>query len=106
MPHANAGPSEAPQSVMVIAKSTTTVTIRWERIRCSKRNGAITGYRIDYTSTFHIGSMPAASTITEISVTGLQPQTRYMFKVKAVNSRGSSPPATVTNTTLLPEGNQ
>ena len=91
---------------MVIAKTTTTVTIEWERIKCSKTNGAITGYRIEYTSMFHIGSMLAANNITEIAVTGLQPQTRYTFKVKTVNSKGSGPPATVIITTLLPEGNQ
>ena len=88
-----------------INRSTTSITMQWGKIECSKRNGVITQYRIDYSSTFHTGSVSTISDVTIFDVNGLQPQTNYRFVVVAENNNGFSPRTnSETYTTLLPRG--
>ena len=67
--------------------SSTTITIKWDPVPCTDRNGIITGYRLILR---HNGSDEAFQNITTtgdentFTMTGLEPSTEYEIKVAAV----------------------
>ena len=77
------------------------ITVTWDELSCVERNGAPTGYRIQY----GITNFDNIETVTGTSFTAtrLIPLTIYMFRVAAVNSNGMGPYSTtltsVTNAT-------
>ena len=83
-------PSAAPTSVRVSVLTSFNITVQWEAVDCSHRNGDITGYSVQY------GVVGNGSTQI-VNVTGgsftkaiisIQTSTSYSIKVAAVNSAG------------------
>ena len=68
----------------------------WDELSCVERNGALTGYRIDY-GTMTIDVMGASN--TTVVVTNLNPDTNYMFRVAGVNSNSIGTQSSVTQRT-------
>ena len=69
----------------------TSITVSWTELPCSDRNGEITGYTVEYSSTRppHTGiiNVPGLST-TRLVVGGLLPRTLYSLSVRAVGALG------------------
>ena len=92
-------PPSSPTSLNSVGVSTSTVSLTWAT-PSSDGGSAITDYLIQYssggaTSTFS----HAPSTATSTTVTGLTANTSYLFAVSAINSVGTSSPATVSTST-------
>ena len=69
----------------------TTITLTWDKLNCVDRNGAITGYMVQYgITTFNI-SVNVTGTSASVTASGLVPLTTYMFRIAAVNSDGVGP---------------
>ena len=84
-------PSAAPSNVRATSTSSS-ITVQWGMVPCIHRNGEITGYSVRY------GEMGSESTqnvsvsgddVTEITISGLAPNTRYEVSVAAVNIEGT-----------------
>ena len=74
--------------------SSTIITIAWDAVNCTERNGNITGYMVRYTpsSTSGNDSVMVAGTRDAggmVTIDGLIPYTQYSILVAAVNSNGS-----------------
>ena len=77
---------------------TTSITIEWNELNCTDRNGDITGYRVRYGPT----STPSQRQIANISDPGRRMFTvdrkfitlSYDFEVAAVNVNGTGPYST------------
>ena len=74
--------------------SQTTAQLDWTEPICEEKNGVITGYEYEVEAMDDwvrnkqkSGSQPNA----QLELTGLVPYTRYRFRVRAVNSKGSGP---------------
>ena len=73
--------------------------MQWGEVQCSRRNGEITGYTVEYSST----TPPTTNTVSglssrELVVGGLLPRTRYAFTVRAERATYSSRITTFTST--------
>ena len=71
------------------------ITIQWEPVECSQRNGEIIGYNVTYYPGGE-NSMPkfvAHASDGTFTATGLVFETTYVFEVQAINSYGTGPPA-------------
>ena len=72
------------------------ITIQWEPVECSQRNGEIIGYNVTY---YPVGetSMPKSVVIhaSDSTFTAMELifNTTYVFEVQAVNSYGIGPSA-------------
>ena len=84
------GAPGAPQNLLLTALTGTTVGLAWDAPDCDG-GAAISDYRISYSSdggtSWNMVSH-SASTLTEITATGLVLGRNYIFKVAAVNSSG------------------
>ena len=76
-------PSGIPGSLDFSDVNLTSITVQWTELPCSERNGEITGYTVEYSSTSpsHTG-MVSVSGLTTV-VGGLLPRTSYTFSVRA-----------------------
>ena len=74
--------------------NSSSVKVSWELVLCSARNGEITGYLINYTSTAVNDEsdefMAQPDTSSKI-ITDLSPCIVYSFRVAAVNINGTGP---------------
>ena len=86
-------PSAAPTSVSVPEEHVTSssITVQWEAVDCTDRNGDITGYSVWYgvqgsgsTQTMNV----SGGSVTEATISSLMPSTTYSIQVAAVNSAG------------------
>ena len=71
--------------------NSTAITVQWEAVNCTDRNGDITGYSVQYTgggSTQTI-SVSGDSSGGMVTISGLSPITMYLVQVAAVNSAGT-----------------
>ena len=103
-----AAPSAGPSSVTFGDSNLTSITVQWGEIPCSERNGEITGYTVEYSSTHnnrrHSGSLTVSGANTRTSVVGgLLPSTTYTFSVRAQGA-SSANSASDTRTTTRPTG--
>ncbi|MWV42838.1 chitinase [Paenibacillus sp. HJL G12] len=73
-------PPTAPTNVAVVSKSSTTVNLNWS---ASTDNVGVTGYTVYY------GSQSLNVTGTSASISGLTPDTSYVFTVKAKDAKGN-----------------
>ena len=80
-------PSGIPESISFDDVNLTSITVQWMELPCSDRNGEITGYTVEYSSTT---SPPRTNTVTvsgssntRLVVSGLLPRTNYAFRVRA-----------------------
>ena len=74
-------PSGSPESVSFASITLTSITVQWTEVPCSDRNGEITGYTVEYSSTNTI--ILSGSSSRELVVSGLLPHTSYTFSVRA-----------------------
>ena len=82
----HAAPSGILGSVSFSDVNLTSITVQWTELPCSDRNGEITGYTVEYSST----TPPQTNTVTvsgssttRLAVGGLLPRTNYTFSVRA-----------------------
>ena len=97
-------PSGPPQSLKDILTNMSTITIEWEEIECSKRNGPISTYIVTYA----IDGEAVRKETQDFMFTAhhLEPRTRYTFSVQGISTilNGASPPETITVSTTTPRG--
>ena len=82
----SAAPSGIPDSISFNDVNLTSITIQWTELPCSDRNGEITGYTVEYSSTtpLHTNTVTVSgSSTTRLVVVGLLPRTNYTFSVRA-----------------------
>ena len=97
-----AAPSGGPSSVTFGDSNLTSITVQWGEIPCSERNGEITGYTVEYSSTDppHSGSLTVSGANTRTSVVGgLLPSTTYTFSVRAQGASSATATSGTTATT-------
>ena len=92
-------PSGFPESVSFVSANLTSITLQWTEVPCSGRNGEITGYIVEYSST----TPPTTNTMSgsssmELVVGGLLPRTSYTFTVRAEGATYSRRATTFTST--------
>ena len=75
--------------VPVIINSTA-ISLSWGEVNCTERNGAITGYSVQYSIVGGIQSTTVNVTgdVTSIVIDGLTKLTLYLVRVAAINSNG------------------
>ena len=78
--------------VPVIINSTA-ISLSWGEVNCTERNGAITGYSVQYSI---VGGMQSTTVnvtgdVTSTAIDGLITCTQYSIKVGAINSNGVGP---------------
>ena len=82
----SAAPSGIPGSILFSDVNLTSITIHWTELPCSDRNGEITGYTVECSSTTppHSNTVNVSgSSTTRLVVGGLLPRTNYTFSVRA-----------------------
>ena len=89
-------PTGAPINLNGMVVNDREITIQWEPVECSQRNGEIIGYNVIYHPAGD-NSMPKSVVIhasdSTFTATGLVFDTVYAFEVQAINSYGIGPPA-------------
>ena len=90
-------PSGMPGSLSFSAVNLTSITVQWTELPCSDRNGEITGYTVEYSSTTpppHSNTVNVSgSSTTRLVVGSLLPRTSYTFSVRAVGAFASTSPS-------------
>ena len=81
-------PSAAPTNVRMTGVTTTTITVKWQKVACIEQNGDITHYIVRYGSQTQSVS---GGSVTEITISNLTPSTTYNVRVAAVNDAGTGP---------------
>ena len=78
--------------VPVIINSTA-ISLFWEEVNCTERNGAITGYSVQYSIAEGMQYTTVNNTgyFTSTVIHGLITCTQYSIKVAAINSNGVGP---------------
>ena len=78
--------------VPVIINSTA-VSLSWGEVNCTERNGAITGYNVQYSIVGEIQSTTVNVTgdVTSTVIDGLKEFTIYLVSVAAINDNGIGP---------------
>ena len=87
--HIIIAPSGAPQGLNITHFDFTNVTIEWDPVECSQRNGEIDGYRLIYYPTMNSGDNESilidGSNTNTYTVVGLQPRVGYTLVLGAVS---------------------
>ena len=96
-------PSAPPKDISVIS-STFSMTVQWKPVPCIHRNGNITGYSIRYhkqgrEEEEHENIIIPADNTT-VSINELQPSSKYVIEVAALNSVGTGIYGNVISSTL------
>ena len=81
------------------AVNLTSITVQWTELPCSDRNGEITSYTVEYSSTTppppHSNTVTVSgSSTTRLVVGGLLPRTNYTFSVRAQGANDTRSPST------------
>ena len=101
----SAGPSGIPGPISFSDVNLTSITVQWTELLCSDRNGEITGYTVEYSSTTpppHTNTITVSgSSNTRLVVGGLLPRTNYTFLVRA---QGAANARSGTRFTATPTG--
>ena len=95
-------PTRAPKNLRESLINDRMIIIQWDPVECSHRNREIIGYTVTYYPAREmLKSMVTDSTFTAM---GLVFSTTYMFEVRAINSYGTGPPASITPETTALQG--
>ena len=101
----NLAPNGIPGTINFIEVNLTSITVQWTELPCSDRNGEITGYTVEYSSTTpppHTNTVTVSgSSNTRLVVGGLLPRTSYTFSVRA---QGAATARSGTMFTATPTG--
>ena len=78
--------------VPVIINSTA-VSLSWDEVNCTERNGAITGYSVQYSIVGEIQftTVNVTGDVTSTVIDGLKEFTIYLVSVAAINGNGIGP---------------
>ena len=85
-------PSASPSSVSVSEVTSSSITVQWGPVDCIHRNGAITGYSVQYGN--ETVSVSGDSSGGMYVISGLMPSTTYSIQVAAKTSAGTGPYST------------
>ena len=105
-----AAPTGVPQELNISSVNLTNITIQWDPVECSQRNGEIDGYRLIYYPTTNSNSNQSVliygSDNRTFTVVGLQPSINYTLNLEAVNRNYSlfGPDIQETVVTSNPDG--
>ena len=94
-----AAPGGVPGSLRFSDSDSTRITILWEELPCSDRNGEITGYEVETATEssatqFHNKTFTVSgSNITQFEIHGLLSGINYTFSVRAVGEPGLMGPS-------------
>ena len=92
-------PSGSPESLSFSTVTLTSITVQWTEVPCSDRNGEVTDYTVEYSSTTpYTTNTMSGSSSRELVVGGLLPRTSYTFTVRAEGASRSTSAATFTST--------
>ena len=97
--HVFAAPSGVPGSLRFSDSDSTRITILWEELPCSDRNGEITGYEVETATEssatqFHNKTFTVSgSNTTRFEIRGLLSGINYTFSVRAVGALGLTGPS-------------
>ena len=95
-------PSAPPQSVTILSVSSSSIKVSWGDVLCDQRNGVITGYQVNYTSTSDDGIVNVTGNQMSVTLSDLHPYTDYSISVTAMTVNGIGPSsAPVSNRTLF-----
>ena len=75
---------------MVPTITSTSVSVSWDAIDCTERNGIITGYTVEFQEQGG-ARIPGEVVGQTFTASGLTPHTNYTFRVAGVNSNGTGP---------------
>ena len=84
-------PSGAPLLHTPVTINSTAVSLSWDEVNCTDRNGVITGYIVQYTITGGITVTVNISATTSVVIAGLIKFRLYSFSVAAINDKGIGP---------------
>ena len=92
LPPFSTAPSSSPSFISSTRVNVSSITVQWEEIPCTDRNGEITNYRVHTLR----GAMVERTTnvpgdTREATFSGLSPSTWYTVQVAAVNGAGIGP---------------
>ena len=103
-------PVGVPQKLNISSVHLTNITVQWDHVECSQRNGEIDGYRLIYfpsaNSSDNESILINGSNSKTFTIVGLQPRMNYTLILEAVNSELSlfGPDAQETVITQNPDG--
>ena len=104
----HSAPSGIPGPLSFSDVNLTSITVQWTELPCSDRNGEITGYTVEYSSTTppHTNTVTVSgSSTTRLVVGGLLPRTSYTFSVRAAGALDlMGPSASKSRSTSTPSG--
>ena len=84
-------PGSAPLLHIPVTINTTAVSLSWDEVSCTDRNGVITGYIVQYTITGGMTVTVNISATTSVVIAGLINFRLYSFSVAAINDNGIGP---------------
>ena len=85
-------PSGAPLLNVPVLINSTAISLSWDEVNCTDRNGVITGYNIRWFNTDEgVQSTVNNSGATGITITGLTEFRLYNISVAAMNNNGVGP---------------
>ncbi len=82
-------PTGIPRNVTASA-TPRSVTVSWDAIECIERNGNITGYMVEFRERGG-ARIPGEVVNQTFTASGLNPHTKYTFRVAGVNINGTGP---------------
>jgi hypothetical protein len=103
-------PSGAPQGLTITDVNFTNITIEWNPVECSQRNGEIDGYRLIYYTSSYISDNESilinGSNTNTFTIVGLQPRVDYTITLGAVGGNYTlfGKESNITVQTLVPPG--
>ena len=96
----NVAPSGVPESFDAMEINLTSITLQWMAVECFQQNSEIMEYMITY-ETIKIN---VSSTMMELIVRDLLPNTHYTFSIFALSEFGVGPIKNTTGQTTSPNG--
>ena len=75
---------------MVPTTTSRNISVSWDVIDCTERNGIITGYTVEFQEQGG-ARLPGEVVNQTFTASGLTPRTNYVFRVAGVNSNGTGP---------------
>ncbi|XP_047444205.1 protein tyrosine phosphatase receptor type Fa isoform X18 [Mugil cephalus] len=84
-------PSSYPQNLSVVGLTATSTKLAWDPPPLAQRNGKMVKYSVVYRDINSQHNNTNSTTETQMTVTGLQPDTTYDIRVQAFTSKGGGP---------------
>ena len=97
-------PSGAPRNVSTLLVSSQSITVVWDPIACTERNGEITGYTVVFHKQGDSSIVPVNTPNQYFIANTLQPFTNYTFRVAGLNINGTGPFTETTHFTTSEAG--